>query len=154
MEAFYSGILVGRALGCANVGYRSDHSQAVSQSLRRSGVRKPVRPSGVTWMKFCPNQGCFAPSVEIRFWCLNQPRYHVPAYSWRQRILAAASSRSMRPWIGRIMGSGLLAPSYADIFYNNSFKKWGLLPLVLSEEDIERVVWQADSRNPRFELTA
>jgi len=45
----------------------------------------------------------------------------------------------------------VIAPSFADIFYNNSFKN-GLLPIVLSEADVEELFQQTAKGNP-YQLT-
>jgi 3-isopropylmalate/(R)-2-methylmalate dehydratase small subunit len=45
----------------------------------------------------------------------------------------------------------IIAPSFADIFYNNCFKN-GMLPVQLSEEQIEQLFQRASS-NPEYELT-
>jgi 3-isopropylmalate/(R)-2-methylmalate dehydratase small subunit len=46
----------------------------------------------------------------------------------------------------------LVAPSFADIFYNNCFKN-GMLPIVLHEDHVEEL-FQRHAKHPDYELTA
>src|SRR5262249_43487965 len=69
---------------------------------------------------------------------------HFPRYAGASVLLARAnfgcgSSREHAPWGVKDYGFRvILAPSYADIFYNNCFKN-GILPATLSEEQIEEL---------------
>lgn len=75
---------------------------------------------------------------------LNQPQYQGASILLARENFGCGSSREHAPWA--ILEYGIrvvIAPSYADIFYNNSFKN-GLLPLALSASEIDRL----------FELTA
>lgn len=74
------------------------------------------------------------------------------------RILASGpnfgcgSSREHAPWALADYGIRcVIAPSFADIFFNNCFKN-GLLPLVLPEADVRRIIDRA-AANPGFRLT-
>jgi 3-isopropylmalate/(R)-2-methylmalate dehydratase small subunit len=67
---------------------------------------------------------------------LNQPRYQGAAILLARKNFGCGSSREHAPWALDQFGfRAILAPSYADIFFNNSFKN-GLLPIVLSETQI------------------
>jgi 3-isopropylmalate/(R)-2-methylmalate dehydratase small subunit len=62
------------------------------------------------------------------------------------------SSREHAPWALEDYGFRvILAPSYADIFYNNCFKN-GVLPVVLPEETIAELMRRAQA-NPGYQLT-
>src|ERR1035437_7779593 len=64
---------------------------------------------------------------------LNQPRYRNAQILLARKNFGCGSSREHAPWAIQQFGfRAILAPSYADIFFNNSFKN-GLLPIVLSE---------------------
>ncbi|MFG0253962.1 MAG: 3-isopropylmalate dehydratase small subunit [Rhodopirellula sp. JB053] len=64
----------------------------------------------------------------------------------------SGSSREHAVWALDDYGfRAVIAPSFADIFYNNSFKN-GLLPIVLSEEDVEELFQRAAKGNP-YQLT-
>jgi 3-isopropylmalate/(R)-2-methylmalate dehydratase small subunit len=64
---------------------------------------------------------------------LNQPRYRGASILLARKNFGCGSSREHAPWALQQFGfRAILAPSYADIFYNNCFKN-GLLPIALSE---------------------
>ena len=64
---------------------------------------------------------------------LNQNRYEGASILLARKNFGCGSSREHAPWALQQYGfRALIAPSYADIFYNNCFKN-GLLPIVLSE---------------------
>ncbi len=70
---------------------------------------------------------------------LNQPRYRGATILLARRNFGCGSSREHAPWALVDYGfRALIAPSYADIFYNNCFKN-GLLPVVLPEETMDRL---------------
>ncbi len=64
---------------------------------------------------------------------LNQPRYQGASVLLARKNFGCGSSREHAPWALQQFGfRALIAPSYADIFFNNCFKN-GLLPIVLPE---------------------
>lgn len=68
---------------------------------------------------------------------LNQARYQGASILLARRNFGCGSSREHAPWALEDYGFRvLIAPSYADIFFNNCFKN-GLLPIVLAESDVE-----------------
>lgn len=83
---------------------------------------------------------------------LNQPRYKGASILLARRNFGCGSSREHAPWALDQYGfRAILAPSFADIFFNNCFKN-GLLPIVLPEETIERL-FQAVFAQPGYQLT-
>jgi len=67
---------------------------------------------------------------------LNQPRYQGASVLLARKNFGCGSSREHAPWALQQYGfRAIIAPSFADIFYNNCFKN-GLLPIVLSESDV------------------
>ena len=67
---------------------------------------------------------------------LNEPRYQGAQILLARRNFGCGSSREHAPWALTDYGfRALIAPSYADIFYNNCFKN-GLLPIVLAEHQV------------------
>ncbi len=67
---------------------------------------------------------------------LNQPRYAGASILLARQNFGCGSSREHAPWALDQYGfRAIIAPSYADIFFNNSFKN-GLLPIVLSESQV------------------
>jgi 3-isopropylmalate/(R)-2-methylmalate dehydratase small subunit len=70
---------------------------------------------------------------------LNQPRYKGANILLVRKNFGCGSSREHAPWaLGDFGFRALIAPSYADIFYNNCFKN-GLLPVVLPESQVDRL---------------
>jgi 3-isopropylmalate/(R)-2-methylmalate dehydratase small subunit len=67
---------------------------------------------------------------------LNQPRFQGASILLARKIFGCGSSREHAPWALDQFGfRAIIAPSYADIFFNNSFKN-GLLPIVLTETQV------------------
>jgi 3-isopropylmalate/(R)-2-methylmalate dehydratase small subunit len=70
---------------------------------------------------------------------LNQPRYAGASVLLARRNFGCGSSREHAPWALQQHGfRAILAPSFADIFFNNCFKN-GLLPIVLPEAQVARL---------------
>ena len=70
---------------------------------------------------------------------LNQPRFKGAQILLARENFGCGSSREHAPWA--LMDYGfrcVIAPSYADIFFNNSFKN-GFLPVVLSAAEVDRL---------------
>src|SRR6267143_3202767 len=68
---------------------------------------------------------------------LNQPRYKGASVMLARANFGCGSSREHAPWAVADYGFRvLIAPSYADIFYNNCFKN-GILPVTLSDAEVE-----------------
>ena len=83
---------------------------------------------------------------------LNQPRYQGASVLLARENFGCGSSREHAPWALDEYGfRAVLAPSFADIFFNNSFKN-GLLPIVLKEEDIDDLFKQAEAEEG-YQLT-
>ena len=74
---------------------------------------------------------------------LNQSRYHGASILLARKNFGCGSSREHAPWALEQYGfRALIAPSYADIFFNNSFKN-GILPIVLSESQVDQLFHEA-----------
>jgi len=70
---------------------------------------------------------------------LNQPRYQGASVLLARENFGCGSSREHAPWALEQYGfRALIAPSYADIFFNNCFKN-GLLPIVLAAAQVARL---------------
>ncbi|MDQ2963266.1 MAG: 3-isopropylmalate dehydratase small subunit [Pseudomonadota bacterium] len=83
---------------------------------------------------------------------LNEPRYQGAQILLTRRNFGCGSSREHAPWALADYGfRALIAPSYADIFFNNCYKN-GLLPIVLSEAEVDRLFHDA-AAFPGFRLT-
>ena len=83
---------------------------------------------------------------------LNQPRYAGASVLLARKNFGCGSSREHAPWALDQFGfRAILAPSFADIFFNNSFKN-GLLPIVLPESVID-LLFNEVQAFPGYELT-
>ncbi len=83
---------------------------------------------------------------------LNRPEYAGASILVTRRNFGCGSSREHAPWALADYGfRAILAPSFADIFFNNCFKN-GLLPIVLSEEVVEDLFARGKEHTP-YELT-
>ena len=82
---------------------------------------------------------------------LNQERYRHASILLTGDNFGCGSSREHAPWA--LLDYGIrcvIAPGFADIFYNNCFKN-GILPLVLPQEQIDLLVKEAETApNPTF----
>jgi 3-isopropylmalate/(R)-2-methylmalate dehydratase small subunit len=71
---------------------------------------------------------------------LNQPRYQGASILLTRKNFGCGSSREHAPWALDQYGfRAIIAPSFADIFYNNCFKN-GLLPVVLTEQQVDKLI--------------
>lgn len=83
---------------------------------------------------------------------LNNPRYAGASILLARENFGCGSSREHAPWALEDYGfKVLIAPSFADIFFNNSFKN-GLLPIVI-EEDIVDLLFQLSTQDHALQLT-
>ncbi len=82
---------------------------------------------------------------------LNQPRYRGAAILLVRKNFGCGSSREHAPWALMEWGFRcIVAPSFADIFFNNCFKN-GLLPVALTEAEVDRLFYEC-AAFPGFRL--
>jgi 3-isopropylmalate/(R)-2-methylmalate dehydratase small subunit len=85
-----------------------------------------------------PGQDCSQRPLNPAF-PLNQPRYAGASVLLARENFGCGSSREHAPWALDDYGFRcVIAPSFADIFFNNCFKN-GILPIVLDAEIVERL---------------
>jgi 3-isopropylmalate/(R)-2-methylmalate dehydratase small subunit len=83
---------------------------------------------------------------------LNLPRYKNASILLARKNFGCGSSREHAPWALDQYGfRAIIAPSYADIFFNNSFKN-GLLPIVLSDAQVSQL-FDETAAFPGYALT-
>lgn len=83
---------------------------------------------------------------------LNLPRYQGAQILLTRENFGCGSSREHAPWALADFGFRvIIAPSYADIFYNNCFKN-GLLPIVLGHAEVDRLFSECTAQ-PGYKLT-
>lgn len=84
---------------------------------------------------------------------LNKPEAQGASILLARRNFGSGSSREHAPWALDDYGFRVvIAPSFADIFYNNCFKN-GMLPIRLSEEQVEEL-FQRSAQQETYALTA
>jgi 3-isopropylmalate/(R)-2-methylmalate dehydratase small subunit len=83
---------------------------------------------------------------------LNQPRYQGAQVLLARQNFGCGSSREHAPWALMDFGfRALIAPSYADIFFNNCFKN-GLLPIVLDTKVVDQLFREVEA-TPGYRVT-
>lgn len=83
---------------------------------------------------------------------LNRPEYQGATILLARHNFGCGSSREHAPWALADYGFRvLIAPSFADIFYNNCFQN-GLLPIRLDEPTVEDL-FRRTAEHPRYRLT-
>ncbi|TLM76112.1 3-isopropylmalate dehydratase small subunit [Microbulbifer harenosus] len=85
-----------------------------------------------------PGQDCSQRPLNPDF-PLNFPRYKGASILLARKNFGCGSSREHAPWALDDYGfRAVIAPSFADIFFNNCFKN-GLLPIVVDEDTVEQL---------------
>jgi len=97
-------------------------------------------------------KGLFAAWRKDPAFVLNQTRYEGAQILLARKNFGCGSSREHAPWALAEFGfRAVIAPSFGDIFFTNSFKN-GFLPVVLTESEVDKVFYEAASF-PGFKLT-
>ena len=98
-----------------------------------------------------PDQDCSGRPLNPEF-VLNKPEYAGASVLLARNNFGCGSSREHAPWALDDYGfRAVIAPSYADIFFNNCFKN-GLLPIILTDVEVEEL-FQAVAAAPGMSLT-
>ncbi|OOR83378.1 3-isopropylmalate dehydratase small subunit [Moraxella canis] len=89
------------------------------------------------------DEGCLGQDISKRpknpDFVLNQERYQGATILLARSNFGCGSSREHAPWALNEFGfRTVIAPSFADIFYNNSFKN-GMLPVILTESEVDEI---------------
>jgi 3-isopropylmalate/(R)-2-methylmalate dehydratase small subunit len=108
------------------------------KSIKRSGFGPNLFDA---WRYLDPGEPGQDPAARIPNpdFILNQPRYQGASVLLARANFGCGSSREHAPWALDQYGfRAIIAPSFADIFFNNCFKN-GLLPIVLPESIVSRL---------------
>ena len=98
-----------------------------------------------------PGQDCRHRPLNPEF-VLNQPRYQGAKILLAQENFGCGSSREHAPWALKDYGFDvIIAPSFAEIFFNNSFKN-GILPIVLDEQTVDALFQEVEAQEG-YQLT-
>ncbi|EAR61754.1 3-isopropylmalate dehydratase small subunit [Neptuniibacter caesariensis] len=108
------------------------------KSIKRSGFGKNLFDELRYLDEGQPDQDCAGRPLNEEF-VLNLPRYKGTSVLLARENFGCGSSREHAPWALDDFGiRSVIAPSFAEIFYNNCFKN-GLLPIILSEEQVDQL---------------
>lgn len=108
------------------------------KSIKRSGFGKNLFDELRYLDEGLPDQSCEGRPLNEDF-PLNKPRYQGANILLSRENFGCGSSREHAPWALDDYGFRcVIAPSYAEIFFNNCFKN-GILPIVLDEKIVEQL---------------
>tara|TARA_B100000809_G_scaffold224242_1_gene234260 strand:- start:4108 stop:4755 length:648 start_codon:yes stop_codon:yes gene_type:complete len=111
------------------------------KSIKRSGFGKNLFDELRYLDEGLPDQSCEGRPLNKDF-PLNQSRYQGASVLLSRENFGCGSSREHAPWALDDYGFRcVIAPSYAEIFFNNCFKN-GILPIVLNEQVVEQLFAQ------------
>jgi 3-isopropylmalate/(R)-2-methylmalate dehydratase small subunit len=144
MQAFteHSGLVV--PLDRANVDTDAIIPKQFLKSIRRTGFGPYLFDEWRYLDRGEPGQDCTGRPLNPDF-VLNQARYRGATVLLARANFGCGSSREHAPWALLDYGVRVLvAPSFADIFYNNCFKN-GILPVVLPEAEVDRLFREVEA---------
>jgi 3-isopropylmalate/(R)-2-methylmalate dehydratase small subunit len=121
------------------------------KSIRRSGFGPNLFDALRYLDEGHPGEDCSVRPLNPDF-VLNQSRYRGASILLARQNFGCGSSREHAPWALADYGfRALIAPGYADIFFNNCFKN-GMLPIVLDAGDVD-ALFAAVAANEGYSLT-
>lgn len=121
------------------------------KSIKRSGFGKNLFDEIRYLDEGQPDQDCSGRPLNPDF-VLNKPEFAGSSILLARTNFGCGSSREHAPWALDDYGfRAVIAPSYADIFFNNCFKN-GLLPIILTEEEVDEL-FNAVAAEPGMSLT-
>ncbi len=121
------------------------------KSIRRSGFGPNLFDEWRYLDEGQPGQDCSTRPINPDF-VLNQPRYQGSTILLARENFGCGSSREHAPWALEEYGfRTVIAPSFADIFYNNCFKN-GMLPVVLGAAQVDTLFAEVTT-TPGYALT-
>ena len=138
MKPFTTHTCVVAALDRANV----DTDQIIPKQLLKRIERTGFGPNAFDEWRYLdvgqPGQDNSKRPLNPDF-VLNQPRYQGASILLARKNFGCGSSREHAPWALEQYGfRAVIAPSFADIFFNNCYKN-GLLPIVLTEAQVDQL---------------
>ncbi len=134
MESFTTLTGVAAPLPMINVDTDMIIPKQFLKTIKRTGLGQNLFDE----MRFTPE------GAEIPEFVLNQPAYRDAEILVSGENFGCGSSREHAPWA--LLDFGIrcvIAPSFADIFYNNCFKN-GILPIALPQEDVDKIMDDAE----------
>ncbi|MFT6351616.1 3-isopropylmalate dehydratase small subunit [Neptuniibacter pectenicola] len=121
------------------------------KSIKRSGFGKNLFDELRYLDEGQPDQECTGRPLNEDF-VLNKARYQGASVLLARENFGCGSSREHAPWALEDFGiRSVIAPSFAEIFYNNCFKN-GLLPIVLSDAQVDQLFIEVEA-SEGYQLT-
>jgi 3-isopropylmalate/(R)-2-methylmalate dehydratase small subunit len=150
MQAFTEHTGVVAPLDRANVDTDAIIPKQFLKSIRRTGFGPYLFDEWRYLDRGEPGQDCSTRPLNPDF-VLNQPRFRDATILLARVNFGCGSSREHAPWALLDFGFRVIvAPSFADIFYNNCFKN-GILPIVLADPEVDRLFREVES-SPGYSL--
>lgn len=144
MKAFTRHVGLVAPLDRANVDTDAIIPKQFLKSIKRSGFGPNLFDEWRYLDVGEPGQDCSRRPLNPDF-VLNQARYKGASILLARENFGCGSSREHAPWALEDYGfRALIAPSFADIFYNNCFKN-GLLPIVLDAAVVDRLFKECEA---------
>ena len=138
MQAFTEHTGLVAPLDRANVDTDAIIPKQFLKSIRRTGFGPYLFDEWRYRDRGEPDQDCSSRPLNPDF-ILNQPRFRDATILLARTNFGCGSSREHAPWALLDYGFRVIvAPSFADIFYNNCFKN-GILPIVLADQEVDRL---------------
>lgn len=151
MEKFEKHTGIAAPLNRANVDTDMIIPKQFLKSIKRTGFGQNLFDEWRYLDVGQPGQDCSNRPVNEEF-VLNFPRYKGASVLLAQQNFGCGSSREHAPWaISEYGFRAVIAPSFADIFFNNSFKN-GLLPIILGQEIVDQLFAEIEAQEG-YELT-
>jgi 3-isopropylmalate/(R)-2-methylmalate dehydratase small subunit len=144
MKAFtqHSGLVA--PLDRANVDTDQIIPKQFLKSIKRSGFGQNLFDEWRYLDVGQPGQDCSNRPLNKDF-VLNFARFQGASVLLARENFGCGSSREHAPWALEEYGfRSVIAPSYADIFFNNSFKN-GMLPIILTEAEVDELFQQCEA---------
>lgn len=142
MEAFKTLTGVVAPLDRVNVDTDQIIPKQYLKTIQRTGLKEGLFADWRVSSDGSPNMDFF----------MNQPQYHDATVILTRDNFGCGSSREHAPWALLDYGiRSILAPSFADIFFNNCLQN-GILPVVLCQEEIQQLFDFVHSQE-RLEVT-
>lgn len=151
MKKFTSHTGITAPLDRANVDTDMIIPKQFLKSIKRSGFGPNLFDELRYMDEGQPDQDCSGRPLNPDF-VLNQARYQGASIMLARENFGCGSSREHAPWALDDFGIRcVIAPSFADIFYNNCFKN-GLLPIVLDEAQVDQLFKEVEAEQG-YQLT-
>ncbi len=142
MEKFQILVATAAPLGLINIDTDMIIPKQFLKTIKRTGLGKNL----------FHEMRCDMQNNQIADFVLNKPAYQNAKILVAKDNFGCGSSREHAPWALLDFGiKCIIAPSFADIFFNNCFKN-GILPIILDEKSVDCLLNYATNENNQFKI--